>query len=226
MKKIISLLIVLVNSCISHSIASTVIDTQYTNDGKLVELNGLEWLSLDQTAGLSRLTVQDNLNNNIYGSGWRYATRTEVENLLDSLWGGTTEGWSIDNYDGAKWFGSTFNWLGSATDSEGNTTSESHFFFGNITDCGGLSDSCIGSVRINEYEINPNSSTGFFMDGFGLSIGVSSINEAYTLPLFSSQYNQASMLVRNTVSTIPVPGGLILFISGLFGMGLFGRNNK
>ncbi len=43
--------------------ASTASGVYLTDGGKTVNLSGLEWLSLDQTAGLSRNTVQTNLGN-------------------------------------------------------------------------------------------------------------------------------------------------------------------
>ena len=60
----------------------------------------LEWLELTATQSLSRNEV-DALISGGDLAGWRYATRSEVETLYSSLWGGTVSGWSIDNYPGA-----------------------------------------------------------------------------------------------------------------------------
>lgn len=83
-----------------------------TELGKTVALQGYEWLSLEHTGGLSRFDVEDGFTDN-YGvdwaaDEWRYATRSETETLLGSLWGGTVSGFSADNYDGADWFLDTF----------------------------------------------------------------------------------------------------------------------
>lgn len=85
-----------------------------TDGGKTVALQGLEWMSLEHTANISRNTIEDaNGFTDRYGTtwasdDWRYATRVETETLLGSLWGGVYDGWSADNADGAKWFINNF----------------------------------------------------------------------------------------------------------------------
>ena len=70
-------------------------------------IENLDWLELTATANHSRNQVEELIGDGTF-EGWRYATRTEVETLYDSLWGGTTETWSVDNYVGARTFFDAF----------------------------------------------------------------------------------------------------------------------
>lgn len=197
----------------SNAIASIISGPQTTSNGKVVNLSGLEWLSLDQTVGYSKTSIEDGSAGNWLANGWRYSTRTETEALLDSLWGGTTEGWYWDNYDGASWFGDNFGKLGTYTDHLGHEISEMHFFFAG--NAGATSNSFVGSVRL---DINPTStslyaSKGFFMDGFGLSVGTDQqgINEQFITSGRSGQYNQGSLLVRT--ASVPEPSSFFLVLA-------------
>jgi len=67
-------------------------------------IENIEWLELTVTAGKSRLEVESMLTTGGVLDGWRYASRSEVETLYDSLWGGTTDGYSSDNFAGARSF--------------------------------------------------------------------------------------------------------------------------
>ncbi len=137
--------------------------------------------------------------------------------LLDSLWGGTTEGWYWDNYDGASWFGSEFGWLRPSVDHLGHTILQSHFFFGAF---GGH----IGSVRADEFGASLYSSKGFFMDGFGLSVGVDLLNEQYSSGSGNYEhFSHASLLVRTPV---PIPAAVWLFGSGLLGLIGFSKRTQ
>lgn len=84
-------------------------------NGKTVALQGLEWMPLTYTAGLSRRDVEDGFTDRFNGvwsaSDWRYATRAETETLLGSLWDETYDGWSKTNHVGASWFLSAFGGL-------------------------------------------------------------------------------------------------------------------
>jgi hypothetical protein len=96
--------------------AGLISGSHLTADGKVVALQNLEWMSLDYTAGLSRVDVEDGFTDR-YGTSWNagewtYATRQQTETLLHSLWGSTYGGWSQDNGDGATWFLETFGGLG------------------------------------------------------------------------------------------------------------------
>lgn len=148
-------------SCVSNS--AIISGTQVTNDGKTVDLQGFEWMSLEHTAGLSRSEVEGGFTDT-YGtiwnvSDWRYATRAETGVLLNSLWGGVYEQWATNNSDGAAWFIEHF--MGLAFDTgvgdnrvDGTQSNAllsnydwSDFFFGENGECSSdLSDSCVGSV--------------------------------------------------------------------------------
>ena len=71
-------------------------------------VENLEWLELTATVGKSRYEVESLLSGGQALEGWRYATRSEVESLYDSLWGGITEGYSEDNFSGARTFFDAF----------------------------------------------------------------------------------------------------------------------
>lgn len=224
----ISALVILVIFNLSVAQASIISGTQFTGDGKEVNLGGLEWLSLDATAGYSRTSIENGTAGSWLSDGWRYSTRIETEDLLDSLWGGTTESWSKDNFDGASWFGDNFSWLSSFPSSIG-TTLETHFFFGNPKECLiGPANSCIGSVRLdyNPLSSQPSSSLGFFQDGFGLSVGLDGLNEADAASPNTRQYNQGSMLVRAV--SVPEPPAIYLAVLGFIGLFIsrkFSRQN-
>jgi hypothetical protein len=208
----------------SHVNASTVSPSQLTAGGKSVSLSGLEWLPLTQTEGQSWVAVEAGLATQSYGSGWRFASRMEVEDLMDSLWGETTEGWYWDNFDGASWFGENFGWLQASVDANGHTISETHFYFGN-GDCGGSVQVCVGSVRSDAFGSSQFSSKGFFLDGFGLSVGLDSLNEQYLNLNYLSASNHGVMLVRPPVSQIPLPASAWLFASAVFGLGALRRKS-
>jgi hypothetical protein len=83
----------------TNVLAVNTISGQHTTDeGKKVSLSGMEWRTLNTTAGLTRKYIES------HSDGWRYATKTEAAILLDSLWGHAVADWDSSNYDGAKWF--------------------------------------------------------------------------------------------------------------------------
>ena len=84
-------------------IHATIFGSHTTNAGKVVDLGNLEWLELTHTENLSRTDIESGAGGFIAG-GWRYATRTETEGLLDSLWREISEESIADNFDGARWF--------------------------------------------------------------------------------------------------------------------------
>lgn len=93
-------------------VAASIVGPSSTSLGKSVNLGGLEWLELTATENLLRSQVAADAGGFI-SAGWRYATRSETEALLDSLWAGTSEEQSADNFDGARWFFDHFG-IGSA----------------------------------------------------------------------------------------------------------------
>ena len=80
--------------------ANIVSGPSFTDAGKAVNTQDLEWLSLFATNGISSREMMANLQNSDgwidnFGNSWahddwRIATRYEVEELLFSLWGGSS----------------------------------------------------------------------------------------------------------------------------------------
>ena len=163
MKKFI-VLVAFVSASLSMSANAGFISGNHTlTNGKKVALQGLEWMPLTYTAGLSRLDVEDGFTDRFGGvwasDNWRYATRLETENLLGSLWDKAYSGWSETNFLGAQWFLGYFGGLGfdsgygpSREDKSYTWTSwtnldYSEFYFGSSNECpNNWSGSCLGHV--------------------------------------------------------------------------------
>lgn len=163
-------LLLLVTSFVGN--ASLISGAHSTGAGKTVNLQGLEWMSLDYTAGLSRSFIEGGFTDNygqVWQAGeWRYATRAETGMLLNSLWGGVYDWWATDNADGAAWFIENFMGLafdtGTGIDRVDGTQSNalwrdydwSDFFFGKEGECSADStDSCLGTVGwMSDYRQN------------------------------------------------------------------------
>tara|TARA_B100000508_G_scaffold140731_1_gene143113 strand:+ start:2460 stop:3287 length:828 start_codon:yes stop_codon:yes gene_type:complete len=121
--------------------ANIVSGPSFTDTGKAVNTQDLEWLSLFATNGISSREMMANLQNSDgwidnFGNSWahddwRIATRYEVEELLFSLWGGSSLGLSTDNYDGAKWFNDNLGLTGS-----NRINSQIGWFHYGIGECG------------------------------------------------------------------------------------------
>jgi hypothetical protein len=123
-------------------------------DGKIVNLQGLEWMPLTYTAGLSRNQVEaadgfTDTNGTLWSAGvWRYATQAETGKLLGSLWGGTHDGFWHNNYAGAAWFVAMFGGLVHSQGWGGNSGSYSKFYNGVDNDCHPSDHmSCLGAVN-------------------------------------------------------------------------------
>lgn len=134
-----------------------------TVGGKNVNLQGLEWLTLDHTSGISRDIIEsvsgwtDNFGNFYAASEWRYATLAETGLLLESIWGGTADGYSNDNYDGASWFSMHFSMPafddvgGTNTDALATGEDWAGFYYGETEACVPVAEySCFGYVSLLE----------------------------------------------------------------------------
>ena len=185
---------------VSLNVSAAVLSGNYTtDDGKVVALQGLEWLSADTTLGLSRSTVNGMLDT-LEGGGWEYASDLQTSTLLQSLYGGTNQFTHVTNYDGAKWFGENFFNV---------TGNYDHlFFYGLDSDafCHNGSSHCLGNVAVI------SGTNGWFFDGRGLAVTSNTLLTADDS--VSNRYG--SLLVRTTV--VPVPSAVWLFGSGLFGL--------
>lgn len=192
-------------------------------------IENLDWLELTATANHSRDQVEELIGDGTL-EGWRYATRTEVETLYDSLWGGTTETWSTDNYAGARTFFDAFG-ISEVYSSLNNSGyrldgyTEWNTFFGVEGDaCVNPSNSCIGSVLLFDSAYGATDNRGWFHDQNGLSNGVDSANYQLSSGDNLIQPYYASHLVR--VSAVPIPAAVWLFGSGLIGLIGVARRKK
>ncbi len=95
-----------------------------------------------------------------------------------------------------------------------------HFYFGRNGECGGPVHTCVGSVRTNEFGA---AQSGFFLDGFGLSVVLDTLNEQYIALNYLGSDNHGVMLVRTPV---PIPAAVWLFGSGLLGLIGFSKRKK
>lgn len=161
----LKLMIAAISICVSIGCKANYISGQYVLDtGKLVDLQNLEWLPLEHTSGISRVHIEngfiDNYGNEWNKGDWRYATKTEVSTLINSLWGGEFNGWSSNNASGALWFLSAFGGLSydsgigqervrsSYTSFPWTGYDFSYFFYGSDQEC--INEpmySCIGLIQ-------------------------------------------------------------------------------
>jgi hypothetical protein len=238
MKKLLAAALLL-TAGLSMSAHASLISGPITFDGsKPVDLQGLEWMPLAYTQGLSRYDVESGFNDSskAWGAGsWRYATRNETERLLGSLWGGRYDGWSHDNYVGASQFITMFGY----TYSNDIQHRGAAFLFGDNGECSvNLNFMCIGNVStfvnwtdpMQAYDKNFNWTRtssyipeqkvmGVFEDEFGVNMGRSPNNavRGYT----SQSMSFGSLLVRSVdtpSATVSSPGALSLFAFGLCGL--------
>lgn len=244
------LLFLLLAACVSSSAhAGLISGTHKLANGNSVALQGLEWMPLIYTAGLSRTDVEDGFTDAFGGvwgaTDWRYATRLETAMLLGSLWDQRHDGWSNENYLGAKWFLDTFGELNTQQDSWAFTgLGSSSFAYGNAGECSkNLSLTCEGLVMamlasglstnsadlhtgngVNSDQTRPNGK-------FGLDYGLDATPWATPRTTLSSAHwrSLGSLLVRNPqqvespiVSSVPEPSVLSLLALGLGGL-LFRR---
>lgn len=194
-----------------------IIDAHSTNTeyapGKYADLQGLQWLTLDETLGESYDSIISGYKG-LTNDGWRYATRQETETLLGSLWGATVSGWSQDNADGAIWFTSVFVRTISAPGSYFPTFDHSLFLFGNLTDCEtDLTIICSGAVsylirgatpgsidstttdgNMISVVLQPFEDYGYLHESDGLNVGYDPFNTSRLTALSNNQH--ASLLVR------------------------------
>ena len=202
-KLVVTVLLMAIGSSASAAIVS---GQRFTDAGKAVDLQGLEWLSLDSTRGYSREDLESGSLGYV-ANGWRYATRRETARLLTSLWGGTDYGGSTSNGDGADWF---FKNLGQGNLFAGAAELRS-FFFGAEGECSdGAAMSCHGFYGV-AYSNVGLPTTGWFYQEFGLDALFSNPG-AVDRSLRDNRYG--SLLVRG-VSYVPEPSTLLLTALGV-----------
>ena len=201
---------VLMTTCFNAN-AGFVSGTHTTAEGKVVDLQGLEWMSLEHTVGISRDDIEDGFTDR-YGTTWNagewsYATREQTETLLTSLWGGQYSGQSTSNYDGAEWFISNFGGIGfdngygsnridgTLTDRLLSNYDFTTFYFGERLECStNIESSCLGVVEIadnftrSQNGINPQ--TGLWEETYVANSGAfGSLDEYFGLDAGFSSLN-------------------------------------
>jgi len=191
-------------------------------------IENIQWLELTETANMSRISVEAELGSGGLFDGWRYATRTETETLYDNLWGGTTEGWSTDNYNGAQLFFDTFGisdtyaYSGNSGYSPGGNA-QWQAYFGESSECGGSSTfTCTANIIIEDVAFGGSQNLGYFLDENGLSTGIDAINSQSYISKRGSGEGLGSHLVRD-VSAVPIPASIWLLGSGFIGLTGFAK---
>jgi hypothetical protein len=236
--------------------AGLISGTHTTDDGKVVALQGLEWMSLDYTAGLSRSAVENGFTDrygNTWAAGeWEYASRAQTETLLGSLWDQIYSGWSSGNGDGAMWFIDNLGGLGydvgfgvnriAGSDSAGAYTNRdySSFFYGADGECtANAALSCTGKIyaadNFTAAHINSdNALTGALERGYTKNTGrLGYLHENSGLLAGIDSSNAAGQKTVNAatlgsllVRTADVPEPSTLAIFALGLMGLASRRFK
>jgi len=232
--------------------ASIISGDHFTDEGKSVDLQGLEWMTLDHTAGFSRNDIENGFTDR-YGTSWaaddwRFATRTEVEILINSLWDGVYSGGSSGNADGSKWFIDNFGGLafdtGYGADRIDNTETDaiftgqdySYFIYGDDFECSTDELQTCGATifyadsyysDFNAYNVLTQTIETSYLQGSG-SIGF--ISDLYGANMGHHDDNwtelknegrneMGSLLVRNTqVVSVPEPSTLAIFAAGIIGL--------
>jgi hypothetical protein len=199
--------------------------------GSFANLQGLEWLSLDVTLGLSRTNVENGFignDNNAYSyssnanrlnDSWRYATNEEVESLINSLT------YNLSNYDpkrvtvnqfeAANWFNQNFGFV-SIDEDHWDYYNYSSFMYGHKEDYGYGLTSNYGRIftgYVSDYAYLSNGYQGSFTK----YKDIARINHSYKHVSVNSDYNDiGSMLVRTT--QVPEPSTLAIFALGMIGL--------
>ncbi|MCP5144761.1 MAG: hypothetical protein H6978_08045 [Gammaproteobacteria bacterium] len=226
MKKAMYTLAILCLGAVVEAASAAVVNSGTSTNA---DLQGLEWLSLDVTAGMSREDVEASAL--LTTEGWRYATRSETEALINSLWGGVYNGYSPDNAPGALDFLTTWGILSTANSGYTNPKSSS-FIFGESGACDASpAYSCLGTVTHFDDSphgwlvLNVNTGlnespyvsgmVGFFSDNVGGNFGVTDSNQ---LRLNVSQNAATGSLLVREASPVPLPPALSFLALGLFSL--------
>jgi len=205
---------------LSSSVNAAIISGSHTlQNGNEVNLSGLEWLDWKSTEGLTRLSVESQLESGGDLEGWRYATRSEFETLFDSLWGDTNEGWHESNKQGGNWLAANFgDMFGSATAETG-----SNVFFGADGECAtSTSASCWGKWQGDNLS-GDSQRGGWFSDSYGLSTGISSGSNGNLNATKVARFHHA--LVHD-ITPVPLPPTVWLFGFGLVGLLSITKRNQ
>ena len=189
--------------------AGTISGIHSLPNGDPVDLSGLVWLDWDATNGMSRPEVEAELLAGGSLEGWRYATRSELEALFDSLWGGCISHWCEENGPGGDWLAAFFG--GSTyTDINPLDNKGGKLFFGADGDCSpDITMTCWGQWRGTATSNN----LGWFANSHGLSFGGGTGNNQVIIAKSFNDGRFASALVA-----VPAPGNTLLLALSLLGV--------
>ncbi len=224
MKKLLAAALLL-SGGLSMSAHAGFISGNFTlSNGNTVDLQGLEWMPLTYTGGMSRVDIEDGFTDrfgNIWNaSDWRYATRSETSILLNSL--AFTSGYHANNHAGAKWFMESFGytidstWYQKVPD---YTSFGTQFYFGETGSCGtgplNSNKTCVGRVSVS---MDSRDTVGYFGNEYGLSLTsqILATNDVARIAYGSLLVRTQAITPAPTVSEPSVIGLLGLALCGMF----------
>ena len=224
MKKLILTLLFSFFAIPAHS--AIISGLQFLDDGRAVDLQGLEWLTLDETMGLIKFyPSSDGIPDyNILDDfpGWRYAASWEVQSLFASLRGGATSSTDQRWLMGALWFQQVFG----VTDS-GAGCLASLFYFGADEEIaaalGDRAPSIFGDAFGGFVDIQYDFSSFSPDHAVSASLYLSSLSTSYLQEAFYPYTSH--MLVRglSTPSTVPVPEPTTMILFSIGALSLFAK---
>lgn len=209
-------------------------------------LDDYEWLTLNETAGQSRLTVEERMTSGGDLAGWRYATDAETFMLLNSYYNPPTDlDLDVQGYTDTDYYTrlAAFNFMedfvvddsvgGGSYNYYGYNTTQSYpgdkiyyrgsefvnFFYGDRSEIPDDDKTAWGHVRYYYY---------YLSDPFGSLRGAQiGLMSYYSTPSYISDdisHNYyGSLLVRNPV---PEPTTILLFGAGLASLAGYRRKQK
>lgn len=206
-------LTLLISSMVQAHIVSGI---HFTEGGKAVDLQGLEWLSLDRTRGISRSDIENGYGG-LWEEGWRYANRLQTETLLQSLWGGDYK-WGYPDYgDGADWF---FRSLAHGPLLFYESVLR-NFFYGAEGECSNdLMLGCQGYAKV-AYSNVGLPPTGWFYNDQGLDATIANpvtVNSNLQDSHFGSLLIRVVAVPEPNVVAVAEPNAIYLFGIGLFAL--------
>ena len=219
-------------SAVTALVLSSSVNAAFIKDGGVVtdDVTGLEWLDLLATTNVSYTDALTVANQN-HGSGWRYATQAEVEQLMGSFFPNYSQ--THESGDG----GYEYCVEGGCYDAERRQSADEFYdLFGTHR----ASWENAYASGVNEYAsgfvASPNGATAISVYGIthtyrtsGSARVPSSLTvymDSYTTPGGAINFSVGTFLVNGPLHVVPVPAAAWLFSSGLIGLVGFARRKK